>query len=391
MSMIGTSMGTATVYWLTIHVGDGKAIILSVLVAAQFLPILLLGRWAGILVTRYPAVRVLAVTQTAQSIGALTLGVPLLAGWVTVWYLWTISFAIGCAVAIDVTARPMFMLDLVGQNELRRGSSLYSAFTGLAKIGGPALAGVIIATVGEAAAFLADAISFLPVIAVLIAVRARFHDTEPSKSLSSLSRRRLAWIFSLPKQVRVALVAAFLIGGFGYQFEVTNPLMATKVFHLSSTGFGLLGTSIACGGIAGSYLSSRRGDPSRREFLTWAGMFGAVEILAAFAPTVWSYNIGMVLIGAATALFGSTAMVFIQKSTAEGERAYAVSAYNTAYMGFVPAGAFVIAGLSSFAGSRISLALPGFLVIAFAVSVLGAQFFKEKKSELPKVEAWDAD
>lgn len=366
-SMVGTSMGTATIYWLAIHVAGGRAIVLSVLVAAQFLPILLLGRLAGALVTRYPAVRVLTVTQSAQSIGGLALGVPLLTGWVTVWYLWVVSFAIGCAVAIDVTARPMFMLDLVGPDELRKGSSLYAAFTGLAKIAGPALAGVIIASVGESASFIADAASFLPVIVVLAVLRGKFHVTKLATPPGDLGQRRITWIFALPKQVKAAVFAALLIGGFGYQFEVTNPLMATDVFHLSSTGFGLLGTCIACGGIAGSYISSRRADPSHREFLAWAGMFGAVELLVSFAPTAWAYDIGMVFIGAATALFGSTAMVFIQKSTTESKRVYAVSAYNTAYMGFVPAGAFVIAGLSAFAGSRMSLALPGVLISAYAI------------------------
>jgi MFS family permease len=371
-SMVGTSMSTATIYWLTIHVADGKAIILSILVAAQFFPILLLGRLAGALVTRYPAVRVLTVTQSAQAIGGLSLGVPLLAGWIAVWYLWAVSFATGCAIAIDVTARPMFMLDLVGPGELRRGSSLYAAFTGLAKIAGPALAGVIIATIGESISFIADAASFLPVIVVLTVLRGNFHATKPARSAVDPKLRRITWIFTLPKQVRVAVFAAFLIGGFGYQFEITNPLMATDVFHLSPTGFGLLGTCIACGGIAGSYISSRRADPSHREFLAWAGMFGIVELLVALASAAWAYDIGMVFIGAATALFGSTTMVFIQKSTAEDKRSHAVSAYNTAYMGFVPVGAFVIAGLSAFAGTRLSLALPGILIMAYAIFSLSA-------------------
>lgn len=266
----------------------------------------------------------------------------------------------------------MFMLDLVGPDELRRGSSLYATFTGLAKIARPAPAGVIIETVGESASFIADAAPFLPVIAVLTVLRGNFLAAKPARSPRDLSQRRITWTFTLPRQVRVAVFAAFLIGGFGYQFEVTNPLMATDVFHLSSTGFGLLGTCIACGGIAGSYVSSRRADSSHREFLAWAGMFGAAELLVAFAPAAWVYDIGMVFIGAATALFGSTTTVFIQKSTAESKRAYSVSAYNTAYMGFVPAGAFVIAGLSAFAGSRMSLALPGVLIAAYAILSLGA-------------------
>jgi MFS family permease len=384
--MIGTSMGNATIYWLTIHVANGKAVILSVLVAAQFLPILIFSRKAGHLMTRHAAARVLVVTQAAQALGALGFGIPLLFGWIAVWYLWLVSFMIGCAVAVDVTARQMFMLDLVGPAELRKGSSLYSTFTGLAKIIGPALAGILIATIGESAAFLANAASFLPVIAVLITIGGKLNQSTPSAPSPAVARRRLTWIFALPNQILVAVASAFLIGGFGYQFEVTNPLMATGVFHLNSTGFGLLGTCMACGGIAGSYLSSRRPDPGNQEFVVWAGVFGGVEIIAAFASVAWFYDVTMALIGAATALFGSSAMVFVQQATPEGERAYAVSAYNTAYMGFVPVGAFVIAGLSALAGSRLSLAVPGFLILIFVILILGGETFRQRKRMSPQAE-----
>jgi MFS family permease len=89
------------------------------------------------------------------------------AGWMPVWYLWVLSFAIGCVQTVDVPGRQTFMLDLAGEAQLRRGSSLYAAITGMAKIAGPALAGIIIAASGEAAVFLIDAVSFLLVIAVL--------------------------------------------------------------------------------------------------------------------------------------------------------------------------------------------------------------------------------
>ena len=92
---------------------------------------------------------------------------------------------------------------------------------------------------------------------------------------------------------------ALLIGGFGIQFEVTNPLMATRVFHLGPLGFGLLGTLIAAGGIVGNFYSSRRRDPDSREFLTWATLFGAAEAVAAVMPVAWAYDVLMVVTGGA--------------------------------------------------------------------------------------------
>jgi hypothetical protein len=152
--------------------------------------------------------------------------------------------------------------------------------------------------------------------------------------------------------IQVAAGMALLIGGFGIQFEVTNPLMATRAFHLASLGFGLLGTFMAAGGIIGNLYSSRRRDPDAGEFLTWAVLFGAAEVIAAVMPAAWAYDVLMVVVGAAIQLFAVSAIVYVQKAAPEAQRGHALSVYNAGFMGFVPAGAFVVAGLAAFAGTR---------------------------------------
>jgi MFS family permease len=378
VSLIGTSMGFAALYWLTIQLAHGRAALLSVLVAAQFLPILLASRRAGLLVARHLRARVLLVTQGLQAAGALAIGVPLLAGWMTVWYLWVVSFALGWVLAIDVTARQMFMLDLVGKQELRRGASLYGTITGLAKIAGPAVAGAIIAATGEALVFLADAASFLGVIVVLVALGGRIRPAaQPAAggpAAAGAGARQFRWVLDLPRDIKVAALMSLLIGGIGYQFEVTSPLMATGVFHLGAVGYGLFGTLIATGGIAGSYYSSRRPDPGAREFLVWACVFGVAELLASVMPVPWAYDVTMVAVGAATTLFATSTGVFVQLTAPEAQRGQAVSACNAGFMGFVPAGAFVVAGLAALAGPRWALAGPALAVTICGAGVLAASF-----------------
>ena len=165
---------------------------------------------------------------------------------------------------------------------------------------------------------------------------------------------------------------ALLIGGFGIQFEVTNPLMATRVFHLGSLGFGLLGTFMAAGGIIGNIYSSRRQDPDYREFLTWAVMFGAAEAVAAAMPVVWAYDVLMIVIGAAIQLFAVSATVYVQKAAPEAQRGQALSAYNAGFMGFVPAGSFVVAGLAALIGTRWALIGPAAVILASGAMVLAA-------------------
>ena len=148
LSLFGTMMSYTALFWLALHIRYGGAAALAAIDAAQCLPMLLFSRRAGTIVARHRAVRVAMVTQGLEAAGALAIGVPLLAGWMTIWYLVPLSFVIGCVACVDLPARQTFMLDLVGPGDLRRGSSLFATVTGLARIAGPGVAGIIIAVSG---------------------------------------------------------------------------------------------------------------------------------------------------------------------------------------------------------------------------------------------------
>jgi predicted MFS family arabinose efflux permease len=283
-----------------------------------------------------------------------------------------LAFVIGCVQCVDLPARQSVMADLTGPGELRRGSSLYATATGLAKIAGPGVAGLIIAVSGETAVFFLNAASYLGVVVVLIWLSRQPGTPAPAAGRAAAPARRLRWLLDLPPGVRAAAATALLVGGFGLQFAVTNPLMASRVFHLGSAGFGLLGTFTAVGGIAGTYYSSRRRDPGPGEFLGWAVLFGVAETLAAVMPAVWAYDATMVVIGAATQLFAVSASVYVQQATPAAQRGYALSAYNAGFIGFVPAGAFAVAAIASAAGTRWALAGPGLAIVACAAG-LGAR------------------
>ena len=380
LSLVGTMMSYTALFWLVLHIAHGGAPALAAVDAAQCLPMLVFSRRAGLLVTRHRAARIVMVTQALQVAGALAIGVPLAAGWMTIWYLVPLSFVIGCVQCVDLPARQTFLLDLVGQAELRRGTSLYATVTGLAKIAGPGVAGIIIAASGETAVFFLDAASFLGVIAVLAGLSAHPRQ-EPANAPDGPGNapdgsgnapgadapvvgRRFRWLLDLPRGVRAAAAMALLVGGFGLQFAVTNPLMASRVFHIGPFGFGLFGTFMAAGGIAGNYYSSRRKDPGPHEFLAWALLFGAAECLAAVMPAAWAYDATMVVTGAATQLFAASAIVYAQQATPPRQRGLALSAFNAGFIGFVPAGAFAVAAIASTAGIRWALIGPGLAILA---------------------------
>jgi MFS family permease len=372
VSMIGNAMTNTALYWLGIHVAHGNALGLSGLAAAQFLPMLFLSRRAGLLAVSHRPGLVLAATTAGECAGALAIGMPLMAGWMTIWYLWALGFGIGCAQTMGLPAGQMLMLDLVGAGELRRGASVSSMVMGLSKIAGPGLAGFMIATVGTGPVFLADAASFAGVIAVLLWLARMVLPATSRGEARAATARRFRWVLDLPRDIQLAALAALLIGGFGYQFEITNPLMAVRVFHLSAEGFGLLGTLMAIGGIAGSYYSAHRPSPHAREFIVWSLVFGIAECVAAIMPVPWAYDAVMVVIGATITLFAITVTVYIRQTAEPGELGPALSAYNAAFIGFVPAGAFAVAGLAAVAGTRWALIVPGLIIVVLAIARLAS-------------------
>lgn len=376
LSLFGTMMSYTALFWLALHVPRGGAPALAAVDAAQCLPMLLFSRRAGLGVARHRAARILLVTQSLEAAGALAIGIPLLAGWMTVWYLVLVSFAIGCVLVVDLPARQTFMLDLTGPAELRRGASLFATVTGLARIAGPGIAGIVIAATGETAVFFFNAASFLAVIAVLARLSRKAARPSPSapaetaEATQAPAARRFRWLTDLPGGARAAAVMALLVGGFGWQFAVTNPLIATRLFHLGSAGFGLFGTCAAVGGIGANYWSSHREDPGPREFAAWAAVFGMAECLAAVMPAAWLYDAAMVVTGAALQLFAVSATVYIQQATPAAQRGLALSAYNAGFVGFVPAGAFAVAAIASTAGVRWALIGPGLVIAVCAVALL---------------------
>ncbi len=381
VSLAGTMMNYTALFWLVLHIAHGGAPALAAVDAAQCLPMLLFSRRAGIIVARHRAAWIAVVTQALLAAGSLAIGVPLLAGWMTIWYLVALSFVIGCVQCVDLPARQTFLLDLTGEAELRRGTSLFATVTGLARIAGPGVAGIIIAASGETAVFFLDAASFLGVIAVLAWLAAKTGPAGPAPGDRAGGRaapaaRRFRWLAELPGGVRAAAAMALLVGGFGLQFAVTNPLMASRVFHLGAFGFGLFGTFMASGGIAGNYYSSRRKDPGPHEFLAWALVFGAAECLAAVMPAAWAYDAVLVVVGAATQLFASSAIVYVQQATPRAQRGLALSAFNAGFIGFVPAGAFAVAAIASVAGTRWALIGPGLAILACGAAL--ARSFSRK-------------
>ncbi|MFI6824983.1 MFS transporter [Micromonospora sp. NPDC050187] len=367
VSSFGTFMEYTALYWLVNRVAGGNALVLSLVAAVQFVPMLVLIRPVGRVVGRMSRHRTLLVTQYAQMAVSVLLAVPLLVfGWASVWWIGATALLLGCVHVVDSPARQMFMKDLVGIERLRRAVGTYSTAVGGARIVGPAAAGFLIAGIGEGWVFLLNAVSYLAVVFSLNYVRRVRGDSIGGATVTGQRSGSEARLNGIPQAIRPALLLTLLLGGFAYQFQITGPLMVVTVMHDDSVTYGLIGMCTAVGAIVGSVVSARRSAPTTGEYVTWATAFGVMALFAAMATSSVWFGAAMAGVGMALSLFTTTVVVFIQHRASDSEQGPVLAAYNAAYMGFIPPGAVVVGAIAEYLGVRWGIALPSVALLVAA-------------------------
>src|SRR5262245_8780840 len=195
VSNTGTWMQRVAQDWLVLELTHGSGTALGIATGLQFLPQLLFSLWGGVIADRYPKRRILFVTQATMGALALILGVLALTGAVAVWQVYLLAFALGLAAVVDAPARQTFVAEMVGRSGMANAIALNSAAFNLARITGPAVAGLVISTVGTPAAFLVNAASFGAVLAGLKLMRpAEFHPVERAPRAPGQLREALAYV-----------------------------------------------------------------------------------------------------------------------------------------------------------------------------------------------------
>ena len=367
ISLTGTWAQRVAQDWLVLELSGNNGLALGIVTALQFLPVLVLGLWSGLLADRYDKRRLLVVVQVAMGMLALLLGVLDVTGAVELWHVYALSFALGIASAIDTPVRQSFVSELVGPEELPNAVGLNSATFNSARIVGPALAGVVIAAVGTGWVFLGNAVSFVAVVAGLLALR-----TDELRPVTRLVRAKgqlregVEYVRDRPHLLMpIALVA--MIGTFGLNFQVTMALVAKELFGQGAGSFGLLTSALAVGSLVGALASARRAGPPRvRRLLLSAVAFGVLEIAVGLAPTFEVMAVLLVPTGIAVLTFSTTANTLIQLGSAPHVRGRVMALYILVFTGGTPVGAPLIGALAEHLGPRSGLLIGG------VVSVIGA-------------------
>jgi MFS family permease len=368
VSLIGTWMQMAAQSWLVLSL-TGSATTLGVIVALQTLPVLLLGPYGGVVADRIDKRRLMVILQIAMGVQALILGVLTVSGSVRLWEIGVLAALLGLNNAFENPARQAFMLELVGGESLRNAVTLNSVLVNVARVIGPAVAGVLIATVGEGPCFLANAASFAAVVASLVTLdHSAIAPSPPSGREPGQLREGLRYIRRTP-ELGVPLAMMALAGALAYEFQVTLPVMARQGLHVGATGFGFMTAAMGVGAVVGGLFVANRGRTGLPTLVLAASAFGVVLLLASLAPNLPTELVALALAGGASISFMSTGNSTLQLAAAPSMRGRVMSLWFVAFQGSTPIGGPIVGWVMAQAGARAGLGLGG--VTCLLTALLG--------------------
>lgn len=373
ISLTGTWMQTTAQSWLVLQL-TRSPFALGLVTTLQFLPIMLLSLVGGAVADRVPKRRLLLVTQTLSTIIAAVFGLLVASGTIQLWHIYVLAALQGTANAIDNPTRQAFAIELVGKENVVNAVALNSMLFNASRVVGPALAGLVIASIGIAPTLFANAISFLPVIAGLLMMDASAFYAVQRRARGGIGeglREGLAYSWHTPKILLIMVVVA-AIGTFGYNFSVTLPLIAGFVLHTGAAGFGALGGYLGAGSLVGAIVTAYTREVTIRRLLLGSAAFSVLLAAVAFSTVFWLSAILLVALGFAGITFATTANTLLQLSVPDVLRGRVMGLYMLLFAGSTPIGALLIGTASSRIG------VPGTLLLCAvlcAVGVVVATFY----------------
>lgn len=358
VSLSGTWMQGVAQAWLVLKLtGSGTA--LGLVTALQFLPVLLFGPVGGVVADRMDKRRVLYATQLTAGILATVLGVLVVTDTVQLWMVFVLAAGLGFVNVIDNPARQTFVLEMVGQEQLTNAVTLNSVMVNLARVIGPAMAGVLIATVGLGLCFLFNGASYIAVIVALALMRSA--DLQPAPvqpRAKGQLRDGFAYVRRTPALLAPLLMMA-VIGTLTYEFQVTLPLLAKFTFHGDAGTYSTMTSLMGAGAVIGGLVTASRRNASGRTLAWSAIVFGGVVVAASAAPTLALELVVLVVIGATSITFLALGNSTLQLAAAPEMRGRVMALWAVAFLGSTPIGGLLMGWVGQNLGPRWALLIGG--------------------------------
>jgi len=293
--------------------------------------------------------------------------------------VYLVALCLGAVSAVDNPTRQAFVVEMVGKDELVNAVSLNSTEINLARVIGPAIAGILIASVGLAACFLINGLSFLAVLAVLMAMRMEeLRPTPLASQVSGQLRQGLRYVRASPV-IRTILVMMAIIGTFTYEFSVSLPLFAEVTFRQGPATYAAMTAAMGLGAVVGGLYTASRGTGSPQRLISAALLFGGTVLLTAVAPSLPLALLALVAVGFCSIGFTSLGNATLQLTSSAEMRGRVMALWTVAFLGSTPVGGPVIGAIGEHVGPRWALALGG--VAAVLAAGLGTGVFRRQPED----------
>ncbi|MER0446321.1 MFS transporter [Streptomyces sp. Edi4] len=370
VSVAGTWMMVVAQDWLVLSLTGDSGTALGVVTALQFAPLLLLTLYAGGLADRHDKRRLLMAVNLLAGVLALALAALVLTGQPRLWHIYLFALGLGTVNAVEVPTRMSFVSELVGAELLPNASALSAAYFNSARVVGPAIAGLLVARLGPGWVMLLNAASYLATVGALRLMR-------PGELLRGGPGRAGAGVahgirhLLSRRDLLLPMVLVAVTGLFGFNFQVTLPLLAKTVFHADADAFGLLTACFGAGSLVAAFATTlRRGRPAFGLVVVAAAVFGGLECLAGLAPGYAAAAVLLTLTGFGSIYFAQAANHHIQLGTDPAYRGRVMALYTLVFQGTTPFGALLVGRLSEDLGARSGLVVGGACCLLAAAVVL---------------------
>lgn len=351
---IGTWMQRVAQDWLVLTVlSADSGLAVGITTALQFGPALVLSPWAGVLADRVPRRRLLVATQAGQGVLALGLGVLVLSGEARLWHVYVFAALLGCVAAVDNPARQTIVTELVPPARLSNAVGLNSASFNAARLVGPGIAGLLIAAVGSGWIFVINGLTFIATIfALTLMRRAELYPVARSRGQGAGGLAEGLRYVRHRTDIIVIMVVVSVVSAFGLNFQLTQALMARSEFDRGAGEYGVLGSVLAVGSLAGALMAARRERPRVRLVIGSALAFGVFSGALALMPTYATFALAGIPVGFCALTMLTAANTTIQMTTEPGMRGRVVALYMMVFIGSTPLGSPVVGWIGETWGAR---------------------------------------
>jgi MFS family permease len=367
ISLIGTWMQNVAQAWLVYRL-TGSSVLLGAIGFSSQIPVFLLSPAGGIVADRWQRRRVVIATQTTAMLLAFALAFLTLSGRIQIWHIFVLSALLGAVNAFDIPARQSFIVEMVGKTDLMNAIALNSSMFNASRVLGPAIAGILVAWIGEGWCFFANAVSYIAVIIGLFLMRVPPRKIEaPAASPTAHIIEGFRWVVGNPA-IHALLMLLGVVSLAGMPYTVLMPIFADRILHGGAKTLGVLMGATGIGALGGALiLASRTELKGLNRWVAVSGMsFGALLVAFGYSRMYWLSMLLLVCVGFAVMIENGSSNTLIQSMVPDHLRGRVMALYSMMFMGMAPIGSLISGAIANRFGAPMTVAAGGALCLACA-------------------------